>query len=160
MRYEIVGALINGTILLTSCFLMAMEALKRILIIHEEIENVDFVLVVGGLGLVINLLGLCIFGHHGHHHHDNHDNRSHHHSHSSDDHNSHFHHRKNSTLDDGKDENTQNHNRNEKDDHKISSKDRNLNVHGVFLHILGDLLGSVAVMISALTIKFTSGLHI
>eukprot|EP01084_Bolivina_argentea_P277522 473817_1 len=68
MRYEIVGALINGTILLTSCFIMSLEATKRALFLDEGIENVDYVLYVGAAGLFINLIGLCVFGHHGHSH--------------------------------------------------------------------------------------------
>lgn len=153
MRYEIIGALINGTILLTSCFIMGLEAIQRITFHHGEIENVDLVLIVGGLGLVINLIGLCIFGHHGHHHGHSHDheeeqndggslekgdnehaqddahNAAHHHGHG----HGHGHH------------------------HHHHEEERNLNIHGVFLHILGDLLGSVAVMVSALVIKLTEG---
>ena len=133
MRYEIVGALINGTVLLTSCFIMALEAIQRIAFHHEEIENVDYVLIVGGLGLVINLIGLCIFGHAGHDH-------GHSHAHSND----RIPHHLVSTTDD-----------------PTKEKDiENLNTHGVFLHILGDLLGSVAVMISACVIKFTDGVQI
>jgi len=127
MRYEIVGALINGTILLTSCAIMAIEAVQRILFHHERIENVDFVLLVGALGLFVNVVGIFIFGHHGH---------SHSHSHSDHDSHEHSHEQQHPSH----------------DDHHT-----NLNVHGVFLHILGDLLGSVAVMISALIIKYTNG---
>lgn len=175
MRYEIIGALINGLVLLTSCFLMALEAIQRMLFHHEEIENVDFVLIVGGLGLFINLIGLCIFGHAGHDHGHGH-GHSHHHSH----------HTPHSTHDDEtedeekveieiKPENTPSSTKafKKRDSHSSSgyvddsptiSEDleaeqevKNLNMHGVFLHILGDLLGSVAVMIAACVIKFTDG---
>eukprot|EP00484_Ammonia_sp_Unknown_P001210 CAMPEP_0197023142 /NCGR_PEP_ID=MMETSP1384-20130603/3929_1 /TAXON_ID=29189 /ORGANISM="Ammonia sp." /LENGTH=516 /DNA_ID=CAMNT_0042451327 /DNA_START=60 /DNA_END=1610 /DNA_ORIENTATION=+ len=182
MRYEIVGALINGTILMTSCLIMAIEAIQRILFHHEGIENVDFVLIVGGLGLFINIIGLCIFGHHGHDHsHHDHDHtqlssthsddmldenvpslhlpspqknamkrqlhQHHEHNHSC----SHHHQHEHELVDEEKQA--------DNDSQVISTHghEENLNVHGVFLHILGDLLGSVAVMISAVIIKFTDG---
>merc|ERR1719283_374031 len=124
LRYEIIGALINGTILLTSCFIMGLEAIQRMAFEHEEIENIDLVLIVGGLGLGINLIGLFIFGHHGHSHS--------HHGH-------HGHH--------GHDEEKK---EKEKEEQQHHHDVENLNIRGVFLHILGDLLGSVAVMNSAL----------
>eukprot|EP01083_Nonionella_stella_P032616 89279_1 len=148
MRYEIVGALINGTILLTSCFIMGLEAIQRMIFFNEEIENVDYVLIVGGLGLLINLIGLVIFGHHGH---------SHGHSHSHD-----------NTTDVSIDMNHESdhsdqgrspssHKHQHHHDHTHGAEDENLNIRGVFLHILGDLLGSVAVIVSSLVIKFSDG---
>ena len=129
IRYETVGALLNGTILLTSCFIMGLEAIQRIAFFHDEIQNVDWVLIVGGLGLFINLIGLCIFHDHG---------LGHGHSHD---------HSPQADLSVQIDEISHDH----------QEEDINLNVHGVFLHILGDLLGSVAVMLSALIIKYTDG---
>ena len=39
---------------------------------------------------------------------------------------------------------------------EVARSTRNLNMHGVFLHVLGDALGSVAVIISGLFIKYTT----
>lgn len=61
MRYEIVGAQINGTILLTLCFIMALEGIQRIAFFPEEIENIDYVLIVGGSGLIINFTVITAF---------------------------------------------------------------------------------------------------
>jgi len=47
---------------------------------HEHIHNMDWVLIVGGLCLAINVIGLCIFAHHGHdhgHHHGDGDDAEH-----------------------------------------------------------------------------------
>ena len=136
LRYEIIGALINGTILLTSCFIMGLEAIQRMAFEHEEIGNIDLVLIVGGLGLAINLIGLFIFGHHGHSH--SHHGHHGHHGHGEEEK------EKEQQQDHGQESQHQH-------DHE------NLNIRGVFLHILGDLLGSVAVMNSALIIKYTDG---
>ncbi len=127
MRYEIVGALINGTILLTSCFIIALEAIQRIAFFHEEIEQVNFVLIVGGLGLFINLIGLFIFGHHGHSHGHSHTHTHNHaHAHSTD---------KDTEIDIDIDMDLDEHKHNENKPHKHSEE--NLNIRGVFLHILG-----------------------
>ena len=110
MRAETVGALMNGTFLLASCFFITIEAIERFREL-DDLEDtlgkeVDNLLIVGGIGLVINLMGICIFlsGHHiGHSH---------------------------------------------------GHQKMSLNMRGVFLHIIGDTLGSVNVIISGLLIKF------
>lgn len=113
MRYEIVGALINGTILLTSCFIIGLEAIQRLAFVEQDIENINLVIIVGSLGLFINLIGICIFGH--------------------------------------------SHETKNDESHSIINDEKNLNVHGVFLHLLSDFLGSIVVIISSLIIKFTDG---
>ena len=49
------------------CFSITVESLKRFYE-PEDIDNPQLVLIVGGLGLVVNLLGLCLFHEHGHSH--------------------------------------------------------------------------------------------
>ncbi len=44
-----------------------MESLKRFYE-PEDIHNPQMILLVGALGLVVNLLGLCLFHEHGHSH--------------------------------------------------------------------------------------------
>ena len=44
-----------------------MESFKRFLVI-EHIEDPDLIMVVGGVGLAINLFGMCLFGDVGHGH--------------------------------------------------------------------------------------------
>ena len=251
LRMEVVGALINGCILLTLCFTMFMEALHRIGLESHDISEVDLVLIVGGLGLFINILGLIIFGHgshihggHGHGHGHSHDSGGHSHSHDhdgrkseGDSHNKHKKYSKSThgvkleinkkckdkkkidikiknnnvklskemesvgnestlsgeseigsslspepksqsesltllqtpakeNISQGQNDNVNNNNsNNNKEKNKRLSKmndddkhnhnhNHNMNVRGVFLHVMADALGSVAVMVSALIIKF------
>ena len=95
-RAEVLGGLVNATFLLAVCLSIFIEACERLMIVHP-IHEPDAFIIVGFLGLLVNVIGIMIF----HNHHD------------SD------------------------------------------NLHGIFLHILGDLLGSVGVMISAIVVKFT-----
>jgi solute carrier family 30 (zinc transporter), member 1 len=72
-RHEVVGALINCVFLLSICFTITIEALQRIphyAEIAEEIyAQVDLLMIVGGVGLGINTIGLFVFSvGHGHSH--------------------------------------------------------------------------------------------
>ena len=49
------------------CFSITVESLKRFYE-PETIHNPKMILLVGVLGLVVNLLGLCLFHEHGHSH--------------------------------------------------------------------------------------------
>ena len=141
-RAEVVGALINAVFLYALCFSISVQAIKRFLVI-EKIEDPKMILIVGGVGLLINLVGMLIFGH-GHSHHDEEAGG---HSHSS--------HCKQSARtevvscgggggggDGGDKEKT------------VTSGDQ-LNIQGVFLHVMADALGSVVVLISASVIWLT-----
>lgn len=81
-RAEILGALVNAVFLCALCFSILIESIKRFMkpdLIHDP----WLILIVGGLGLFINLIGLVLFKdggghfhHHGHAHH-----HHHHHTH-------------------------------------------------------------------------------
>ncbi|KAF9930186.1 hypothetical protein FBU30_000786 [Linnemannia zychae] len=86
-RAELLGALYNGVFLLALCFTILLDAIQRFFKV-EEIEDPKLVLIVGGIGLACNLLGLVLFhdhaghghghGHsHGHSHSHTHDKKSH-----------------------------------------------------------------------------------
>ena len=95
-RAEVLGGLVNSTFLLGICLTLFFEAIQR-LVETEPIEEPTAFLVVGALGLFVNIVGMFIF---------------HDHSHSD-------------------------------------------NLQGIFLHVMGDFFGSIAVMISACVYKFT-----
>merc|ERR1719431_554496 len=61
-RAEVVGALVNAVFLITLSFSIVMEAIKRFFVV-EQIEDPHIIMIVGGVGLAINLIGLLIFGH-------------------------------------------------------------------------------------------------
>eukprot|EP00824_Muranothrix_gubernata_P007040 TRINITY_DN19037_c0_g1_i2.p1 TRINITY_DN19037_c0_g1~~TRINITY_DN19037_c0_g1_i2.p1 ORF type:complete len:462 (+),score=73.20 TRINITY_DN19037_c0_g1_i2:146-1387(+) len=71
-RAEVVGGLINGTFLLSVCIFVTMEAIPRFFSAPDV--KPDGVIIVAALGLLVNLLGVVLFAgahhHHGHSHHD------------------------------------------------------------------------------------------
>lgn len=66
-RAEVLGALVNAVFLIALCFSILVESLKR-LVETESIHNPVLVLIVGALGLLINVVGLVLFHQHGHGH--------------------------------------------------------------------------------------------
>ncbi|KAK7907689.1 hypothetical protein WMY93_016301 [Mugilogobius chulae] len=72
IRAEVMGALVNAVFLTALCFTIVLEAIERFTEPHE-IEGPLVVVGVGAAGLLVNLLGLCLFhghagGGHGHSH--------------------------------------------------------------------------------------------
>ena len=66
-RAEVLGALVNAVFLVALCFSITVESLKRFYD-PEDIHDPQMILIVGVLGLVVNLLGLLLFAEHGHSH--------------------------------------------------------------------------------------------
>uniref|UniRef100_A0A8B9UKC8 Solute carrier family 30 member 1 n=1 Tax=Anas zonorhyncha TaxID=75864 RepID=A0A8B9UKC8_9AVES len=64
VRAEVMGALVNAVFLTALCFTILLEAIERFTEPHE-IQQPLVVIAVGVAGLVVNLLGLCLFNHHG-----------------------------------------------------------------------------------------------
>ena len=60
-RAEILGSLINSVFLLTLCFNIVIEAIKRY-IEPQELHRIDLMLGVGAGGLLLNIISLIIFG--------------------------------------------------------------------------------------------------
>ncbi|CAK5078348.1 unnamed protein product [Meloidogyne enterolobii] len=68
VRAEVLGALVNGVFLLALCFTIFIESIQRLLE-PEPIKNPLYVLIVGVIGFLINLIGMVMFhGHIGHSH--------------------------------------------------------------------------------------------
>ncbi|XP_057679634.1 zinc transporter 1a [Corythoichthys intestinalis] len=72
IRAEVMGALVNAVFLTALCCTIVLEAIERYTVPHE-IERPQVLAGVGFLGLLVNLLGLCLFhghagGGHGHSH--------------------------------------------------------------------------------------------
>jgi len=156
-RAEVLGALVNSVFLLALCFSIFVEAIKR-LYHPEELHDVVLILGVGIAGLVINLVGLLLLREHGHGH--SHGlSGGHGHSHGP---------APRSPLrtgdPDGGDEAltggqamlptvvTTSPTANGTAPRAASG---NMNMRGVFLHVLSDALGSVIVIISALIVWLT-----
>lgn len=72
IRAEVMGALVNAVFLTALCFTIVLEAVERFTE-PQEIDSPVVVAGVGAAGLLVNLLGLCLFhghagGGHGHSH--------------------------------------------------------------------------------------------
>ncbi|XP_034555669.1 zinc transporter 1a [Notolabrus celidotus] len=180
IRAEVMGALVNAVFLTALCFTIVLEAVERFTE-PQEIESPLVVAGVGAAGLLVNLLGLCLFhghagGGHGHSH-----GGGHGHSHG----NKNKRGKKSQKAGNGSTlEETNNlvgnhsspgeaRQRNEishkasaevqmngnthyeemdhEHDHDSSAQ---LNMRGVFLHVLGDALGSVIVVVNSLIFTF------
>lgn len=63
-RAEVLGALVNAVFLVALCFSITVESLKRFYE-PEPIHDPKLILWVGTMGLVVNLVGLCLFHEHG-----------------------------------------------------------------------------------------------
>ncbi|KAL9555231.1 hypothetical protein MBANPS3_002442 [Mucor bainieri] len=137
-RAEILGALINGVFLLALCFTILIDSIERF-VSPEPVTHPVMVLITGSAGLVANLVGLFLFHEHGH----GHGGHSHGHSHGDQQH-SHDH----SHAKDVESVHEHGHSHGH-------GGGGHLNMRGIFLHVLGDALGNVGVIASALFIWLT-----
>lgn len=158
-RAEVLGALTNSVFLIALCFTILIEAIQR-LAGDEEIENPDWLLYVGIAGLVVNLIGLALFHNvsHGHGHSHGGGGGGHKHEHSSLV-------KEEAGLANGTlatvdqaemsdSDNDENGVHVEEPKARKNKSSAQLNMRAVFLHVLGDALGSVIVIVSALVIKY------
>lgn len=178
-RAEILGALINAVFLLALCFTIVIEAVQRFFS-APEVSNPKLILIVGIAGLASNAIGLVLFHEHGHSHGGGGGGHSHGHGHShshggeepqedeeaqiggelytenNGSSNSISQYMPNNVV--GRiDENshllpTEHNTHSGENSHAQKKKTKSMNMEGVFLHVLGDALGNVGVIITALFI--------
>ncbi|VDK30079.1 unnamed protein product [Gongylonema pulchrum] len=174
VRAEVLGALINGVFLLALCLSIFIESLTRLIEPHVIKQPVN-VLIVGVIGLIINFIGIFMFHSHAYGHSD--------HSRDAplqpqpgrrqthvtiDDNESHYlmsSHQEGAmamaNLQEVRPSETSSQQAHVAD---VKSKEkqkkelsRQLNMQGVFLHVLSDTIGSVIVIITALVVLFVPG---
>ncbi|NXV85453.1 ZNT10 protein, partial [Calonectris borealis] len=114
-RAEAVGALSNAVFLTALCFTIFVEAILR-LARPEPIDDAQLVLIVGTLGLAVNLVGLLVFQDWGA-----------------------------CCRDSPNDQKSPEEGLEKKKERKSEA----LNIRGVLLHVMGDALGSVVVVVAA-----------
>jgi zinc transporter 2 len=125
-RAEILGTLLSLAFLWGITIFLLFAAYKRLLAPPEIQENIMLITAVGGL--IFNIIQMTILGGHDHDHgHDHSHGHGHSHSHASQE----------PLLEDDK-----------------KQQKRNINLDGAMLHVLGDLLNSVGVIIAAVIIWF------
>lgn len=161
-KIDTLAGLGNGIFLMLISVEICYEAIERV-VGGAEVSRTTELLLVSSIGLVVNFVGIFAFhGHHGHHGHDHGHNHGHSHKHDhSHDHNHDQHKHSHDQL-----------------RHKSSSgslltgvtaspKQKSAphahghhdhgseNMQGIYLHIMADALGSVAVVVSTLLVKAT-----
>jgi len=127
LRSEILGTFINSVFLFFIAVYIVFESIERF-IEPKDIDSENLIL-VSFLGLVVNIIGLVFAHDHRDHEHDHNNEHCHEHEH----------------LNENKEKHSHEHHHHE---HK------NENIYAIYIHILADTLGSVAVLISSFLVKY------
>ncbi|KAG6488654.1 metal tolerance protein 1-like [Zingiber officinale] len=176
-RVEILGALVSIQMIWLLAGILVYEAIARIIHDNGEVQG-KLMFAVAAFGLLVNIIMAVMLGHeHGHGGH-SHGHGKHDHSHKDDDHDHsqhddhHAHHHKHSAgHDHGHGVTITNHHHHTdeeqlKDEHVpllqhssdenscVRKKQRNINVHSAYLHVIGDSIQSVGVMIGGAIIWY------
>ena len=156
IKISFTGALVNAVFLVALCFSISVESFKRFYE-AEDIHDPQMILIVGALGLLVNLLGLCLFHEHGGGHGHSHGG-GHAHSHGTHSHLTALAGSEDSenvpkSVEDARSFSQSGHGHSHEAQSKASGSQ--MNMRGVFLHVAADALGSVVVIISALIMWLT-----
>ncbi|GFP92539.1 metal tolerance protein 1 [Phtheirospermum japonicum] len=163
-RIEILGALVSIQLIWLLTGILVYEAIIRLVQNTGEVQGF-LMFLVSSFGLLVNIIMAVLLGHdhghghgHGHHHgHDDHDHGSEDHDHGSEDHD-HMHthgvtvtryHSHHTPGGDSSEPLLEKPNNNVK-----KKKTQNINVQGAYLHVLGDSIQSVGVMIGGAVIWY------
>ncbi|KAL8207879.1 hypothetical protein R6Q57_007291 [Mikania cordata] len=167
-RIEILGTLVSIQIIWLITGILVYEAIDRLLHGAVEIEG-SLMFGIASFGLVVNILMMFILGHghdHGHH---GHGHQHHDHGHNEEDVNihgvhvtahQHHHHGHGDDHHHGHEEHNQPLLKTYSKDGTKEKKRSNINVQGAYLHVLGDSIQSIGVMIGAAVIWYNPNLKI
>eukprot|EP00762_Andalucia_godoyi_P004710 ANDGO_03541.mRNA.1 Zinc/cadmium resistance protein len=158
-RGEVLAALVNGVFLLALCFSIVINAIEWFLVEESHVRDPMLFVIVAALGLGINIGSIFVIGHdhdhghghshghsHDHNHGDTHGSSSAEHTHSHDDH---------SACDHNHDASHASGDSSHSTSPAVVPAERDMNMHGVFVHVVGDALGSVGALVSGLVIWLT-----
>ena len=151
LRSEIIGTFINSVFLFFIAIYIVFESIERF-IEPKEIHSENLIL-VSFIGLLVNIVGLVFAHDHGD---DSHDHHHHHHEHHHENENCESHDLNKCEEKEHKHEHEHEHEHEHKHENKHEHKHehKNENIYAIYIHILADTLGSVAVLISAFLIKY------
>ena len=156
LRSEILGTFINSVFLFFIAVYIVFESIERF-IEPKEIDSENLIL-VSFLGLVVNIIGLVFAHDHGDHNHEHGHDHSHHHSHEHCHDEKHHHNEsseENEKLEEEKHEHEHSHEKaNKETQGSRRHEHKNENIYAIYIHILADTLGSVAVLISSFLVKY------
>lgn len=164
VRIEVLGALVSIQLIWLLAGILVYEAIVRL--IHDTGEVDGFLMfLVAAFGLLVNIVMALVLGHdHGHDHDHNDHNHGTGHSHGMTVTTHHRH-------DDEHPKHADNHHKHSKDEHRHAheehvepllekkearheKKQRNINVQGAYIHVLGDSIQSIGVMIGGAIIWY------
>ena len=150
-RSEVLGTFINSVFLFFIAIYIVFESIERF-IEPKEIHSENLIL-VSFIGLLVNIVGLVFAHDHGD---DSHDHHHHHHEHDHENENCESHDLNKCEEKEHKHEHEHEHEHEHKHENKHEHKHehKNENIYAIYIHILADTLGSVAVLISAFLIKY------
>ena len=149
LRSEILGTFINSVFLFFIAVYIVFESIERF-IEPKEIDSENLIL-VSFLGLVVNIIGLIFAHDHGDHDHIHH--HEHEHCHDPNHHHNEPIEEKDKLNKEEKHEHE--HEQENKDEHSHHHHEhKNENIYAIYIHILADTLGSVAVLISSFLVKY------
>lgn len=137
-KIETLSGFANGVFLVLISVEIMFEAFERI-IEGRETKRLTELFVVSTAGLLVNLVGMAAFGHH-HHGHGHDHGHSHGHSHE--------------TAGHGHDHDHDKTKEGPSHSHSHCHGHDNENMHGIYLHVLADTLGSGAVIASTVLTHF------
>ena len=152
LRSEIIGTFINSVFLFFIAIYIVFESIERF-IEPKEVHSENLIL-VSFIGLLVNIVGLIFAHDHGDD--DSHDHGSHCHGHEHKHDHKHEHEHEHEHEHHEENEKCEKHELKEKEHHENKHKHehKNENIYAIYIHILADTLGSVAVLISAFLIKY------
>ncbi|KAJ9150692.1 Cation efflux protein/ zinc transporter [Pleurostoma richardsiae] len=157
-KIETLSGFANGIFLMLISVEIIFEAFERI-VEGRETRRLAELFVVSTMGLLVNLVGMAAFGHH-HHGHDHSHGHSHGHSHADHGH-SHAHEKCDHDHDHDHHDHDHGHDHDHDHDHghghghaHHDHHHDNENMHGIYLHVLADTLGSAAVIVSTVLTHF------
>ncbi|ORY64779.1 cation efflux protein [Pseudomassariella vexata] len=166
-RASLLGAFFNGAFLLALGISIFLQSIERFISL-KNVENPKLVLIMGCIGLTLNIISATLL--HEHHEHDHGHGHAHGHTH---DHGGEYEHSHSSSHSYGAvDIETGMAGNDSLDEHPMTpisahaehrhvianmkSPGRDLGMMGVFIHVIGDALNNVGVIIAALVIWLTS----
>ncbi|CAI0394186.1 unnamed protein product [Linum tenue] len=146
-RIEILGALVSMQIIWLLTGIIVYEAIVRLVYNTGEVDGF-LMFLVAAFGLVVNIIMAFLLGHdHGHGHGHGHDHgHGHGHGHG---HEGHQHH-----VDEESAKQQPLLDKRVKGEEKKKQKKKNINVEGAYLHVLGDSIQSIGVMIGGAVIWY------
>ncbi|KAK4207624.1 cation efflux family protein [Rhypophila decipiens] len=133
-RAQTLGAFFNGVFLLTLGLSILFQSIERF-IVFRKVENVKLILIMGCVGLALNIISACfLHEHHGHGHSDHH-----HHDHGTtlllDRHKGHLHAIHNKPR-------------------SSPPAQRDIGMMGVMIHVIGDAINNVGIIVASLFMWF------